>query len=102
MNTEILNKIREIKKEYEKDGFVILGVFGSFARGEEDSESDIDILYEMNDNFYNEFKGWEIYNEIDHIENEIKNKLNYKIDLVNKNALNEIGKKYILKEVIYV
>ncbi|MBP7552861.1 MAG: nucleotidyltransferase domain-containing protein [Spirochaetes bacterium] len=102
MNTDIIDKIREIKKEYEKEGFIILGVFGSYARGEESSESDIDILYEMSDSFYNKFKGWEIYNEIDKIENRIKSKLNYKIDLANKNALNEIGKQYILNEVIYV
>lgn len=102
MNDNILKKVREIKKEYEQQGFIILGIFGSYARGEETSESDIDILYEMSDSFYNKFKGWEIYSQIDRIENGIRSKLDTKIDLANKNALNDISKQYILNEVIYV
>jgi hypothetical protein len=34
--------------------------------------------------------------------NKIEAELHYKIDLANKNALTEIGKQYILNEVIYV
>lgn len=102
MNFDVLNKIKDIKKEYENEGFIILGIFGSFARDEDTSESDIDILYEMTDSFYNKFRGWEIYSKIEEIEESIERRINYKIDLANKNALNEIGKKYILNEVIYV
>lgn len=102
MKQELIKKIKDIKRKYEPEGFIILGVFGSYARGEETTQSDIDILYEMKDNFYNRFPGWNVYPVIEEIEKDIKNKLHCNIEIVNKNALNEIGKKYILPEVIYV
>jgi len=102
MNQEIISKIKKIKIKYETEGFIILGVFGSFARGEETKESDIDILYEMNNDFYNKYPGWEVYPIIEEIEKYIEKELKFKVDLANKNALNEIGKKYILPELIYV
>ena len=81
---------------------MILGVFGSYARGAENEKSDIDILFEMKDSFYNKFKGWDIYPVLEKIEKDIEHELNHKIDMTNKNALNQIGKKYILSEVVYV
>jgi uncharacterized protein len=102
MNETLINKIKTLKEKYEKEGFVILGVFGSYARGEEVEHSDIDMLFEIKDSFYNKFKGWDIYPVIEKIEKNIEQELNHKIDMTNKNALNEIGKKYILPEVVYV
>lgn len=41
----MLNILREYKREYsEKYGILEIGVFGSMARGEATSESDVDIL----------------------------------------------------------
>ncbi len=99
---EILNFLRENKQKYLIDGFIILGLFGSYVRGEETEESDIDILFEMTKTFYDKFPGWNAFPEIDKIKNELENKLGKKIDLTDKNALKKIGKKYILPEVNYV
>lgn len=38
----------------------------------------------------------------DKIENDIRQELKHKVDPANRNALTEIGHKYILPEVIYV
>jgi len=102
MNKDLIEKIRHLKNEYEKDGFIILGIFGSYARGDFKDNSDIDILYELKDNFYKRYPGFEIYTAIDKIEKRIQDELKRDVDLANKNALNEIGCKYILPEVIYV
>ena len=43
---EILQKLKELKLKYEAEGFEILGLFGSYARGEETESSD-SVLTEM-------------------------------------------------------
>ena len=45
MDKKILNIISTLKHKYEPEGFVIIGVFGSVARGDDREKSDIDILY---------------------------------------------------------
>jgi len=102
MNKTILNKITKLKKKYEPAGFIVLGFFGSYARGEETPESDIDILYEMTDKFYQKYPGWDIVPVLEDIEKDFAKSLGRKVDMANKNALNEIGEKYILPEVKYV
>jgi len=102
MEQDILQKIKNLKQKYEKDGFVIIGVFGSYARGEYNEDSDIDILYELKDVFYKRYPGFKIYPVLDQIEEEIHEELRHRVDLANVNALNEIGNKYILPEVVYV
>jgi predicted nucleotidyltransferase len=102
MNKEIYNKIKELKNKYEAEGFIILGIFGSYARGEETTASDIDILYELTDIFYSRYSGWNVFPEIDKINHDIEKNLGIKTDLADRNALNRVGKKYILPEVKYV
>ena len=49
---EILNKLKEIKPLYEKEGLEILGLFGSYAKDTQNEFSDIDIAYRLD---YNKF-----------------------------------------------
>jgi len=102
MDKQIIEKIKDMKRKYEPEGFVILGVFGSYARGEETAQSDIDILYEMKDDFYNRFSGWDAYSRIEDIREEIHQAIGWSVDLADKNGLKRVGKKYILPEVVYV
>ena len=102
MDKKLIRKIRTLKEKYEPEGFIILGVFGSYARGEETDTSDIDILYEMTDVFYSKYQGWDIFPVIEDIEKELKTALGKNIDLADKNALRKTGKKYILPEVVHV
>lgn len=102
MENEIIQKIQNLKMKYEKDGFIIIGVFGSFARGDFTTGSDIDILYELKDDFYKKYPGFKTFPVLDRIEEDIEKELKHKVDLANVNALNEIGNKYILPEVVYV
>ena len=102
MNHEIMEKLKIEKVNLEKEGFIIIGLFGSFARGEEKENSDIDILFELKDEFYQKFIGWAITSEIENYKIKLEKKFNRKVDLANKKALTKIGQKYILPELIYV
>ena len=72
MNSEIVSRIKKIKKKYSSRGFIILGIFGSYARNEETPESDIDILYEMTQKFYDKYPGWDVFPIIEEIEKYLK------------------------------
>lgn len=41
-------QVNELKTMYKKQGIIYLGLFGSFARGEESQQSDIDLLIDFN------------------------------------------------------
>ncbi|MFH1612611.1 MAG: nucleotidyltransferase domain-containing protein [bacterium] len=102
MNQELMKKIKDIKKKYEPEGFIIIGVFGSYVRNEQTHKSDIDILFEMNSNFIQKYSGWDVYVRIEEIKNEIHQIIGQFVDLADKNGLKRVGRKYILSEVVYV
>lgn len=92
-----LIKIEEILKEYkpvlaEKFKVKSVGIFGSFVRGEEKNESDIDILVD----FYEPI-GWEFID----LKLFLEEILGSEVDLVTINALKPQLKDKILKEVVY-
>ena len=71
-----------------------IGVFGSYARGEQREDSDIDILVE----FEKGYKTFDNYMELKFFLEEI---LTSKIDLVIKTAIRDEIKQNILSEVTY-
>jgi len=102
MNNEILKKIKRMKKELEPEGFIIIGYFGSYARGEETSGSDIDLLFEVKDSFISRHKGLQYFNRYSEIKEKIEHELSLSVDLADQDALGKTGKKYILPEVVHV
>ncbi|MBN2834547.1 MAG: nucleotidyltransferase domain-containing protein [Candidatus Delongbacteria bacterium] len=102
MNKVIFDSIKKIKPQYANEGFMILGVFGSYSRGDYNNHSDIDILYEITPEFIKTYGGFGSCSRIEKIKEELEDFLGHKIDLANKKALSDIGKKYILPEVEYV
>lgn len=72
-----------------------IGIFGSYARGENTAKSDMDILYNYKEKI----------SLLEHIRivNKLKEKLAIEIDLVTERALNPLLKQQILNEleVIY-
>ncbi|PHQ65925.1 MAG: nucleotidyltransferase [Sulfurimonas sp.] len=98
----ILDKIKSLKSTLENDGFIIDGVFGSYARGENTKDSDVDILYHLNDIFYKKYNGFIGFKKLDEIKEYISKSLGKKIDLAPKTNLSKTATKYILDEVIYV
>ena len=72
-----------------------VAVFGSFARGEETSESDIDLLVDF---------GNERLTLLDlvHIGDELESKLGRKVDLVTKRGLSPLLKPYIEQDLVLI
>lgn len=97
MSTEIeriLEKIRQVKPEMEKDYFVIeIGVFGSYARGDQTESSDIDILVDFR-------RGMTLFKLVD-FKDYLESLFEKNVDIVMKRALKPKLAKYILDEVIY-
>ncbi|MBI4652673.1 nucleotidyltransferase family protein [Candidatus Kuenenbacteria bacterium] len=71
-----------------------IGIFGSFARGEQRKGSDVDVLVE----FYTPVGFFEFIR----LENLLSRALRQKVDLVSKKAIKPAVKKKIFKEVKYV
>jgi len=44
---DILLKLKEIKPTYAQEGLILLGLFGSYAKGTETKYNDIDIAYKL-------------------------------------------------------
>ena len=99
---KIIEKLKLIKSKLEKEGFIIEGIFGSYARNQADENSDLDILYDVNNEFIKKYGGFGSFGRISEIKTELQNEFGVNIDLVVKTGLTRTGKKYILKDVVNV
>jgi predicted nucleotidyltransferase len=102
MNGDILGKLSELKRKYEPEGFIILGIFGSHARGDEDAGSDLDVLYTFNETARRKYPGLKFVELYARVRRDIAEVTSLEVDLAAREALSEIGRKYILPEVRYV
>ena len=89
----ILQILKQHKEElYKKYGVEEIGLFGSFARGEETDKSDIDILVE--------FKNPVSLLLVSSIEIYLSDLLGIRVDLVRKRNIRKELKDNILNEVV--
>jgi predicted nucleotidyltransferase len=95
---EIVSKLQELKPKYEQEGLILLGLFGSFARDNQNAFSDIDIAYKLDyDKFSQKYKdGFSKLLRIDDIKSELEHTFKTKIDFVP-----DTNKK-LLKDIVYV
>jgi len=93
--TDIVNLIRTEKTFLKNEfGVVAIGLFGSYAKGEQNADSDIDILVELKEPRFDWLAGLQIYME---------KKFGRIIELVRKSNL--VRSRFIErveKDVIYV
>ena len=94
---EILNYLKLHKNYYKKEfGIQFIGIFGSFAKGNANNNSDIDILYKIEKNRkLSIFKYLKIVKQLEDF-------FNRKIDLVREETLKPQIRKYIKKDINYV
>ena len=91
---DIKNKLEKYLPELvKKYPIKSLGIFGSYSRGEETEDSDIDLLVEFNGPI-----GMEVVDLVI----ELEALLEHKVDLVSKNAVQARMLPYVEKDLVYV
>lgn len=80
----------------EKYPLQTLGVFGSYSRGEETENSDLDIIYETLPNTY-----LNLHNYLS-LQKDLHQITHLKIDLVNRKYVNDVVWLTAQKDVVYV
>ena len=92
--TDIEVKLRSLKPELTKQFHVSrIGYFGSYAKGQQNENSDLDILVE-----FSEPVGWKFFT----LERFLEQSFGIPIDLVTKEALKDHMKTPILNQVQYI
>lgn len=91
---DIENKLQAIKPIL-ADKFHVssIGYFGSYSTGQQNDQSDLDLLVE-----FSQPVGWEFFT----LERFLEQSLGLRVDLVTRNALKEQIKESILKQVQYI
>ena len=90
----ILEKLRELKPELERKYPVVgIGVFGSYARGEANQESDIDIAVDIDGSMGLSFVA---------MADEIEAILGIKTDVIPIRSIKPEYLPYIEKDIVYV
>jgi hypothetical protein len=91
----ILTTIRSlkdlIKQNYKAE---IKGIFGSYVRGEQTSQSDVDVLVEFH-------TGADLFDFVG-LSQFLEERLNCKVDVVPLSSLREEIKPYVLREAVYL
>ena len=95
---DILNQLKKLKPIYEKEGLILLGLFGSYAKNTQTKFSDIDIAYKLDyDKFSKKYiGGFSKLLRIDDIKKELQDIFKKPIDFVPD------SNKVIMKDLIYV
>lgn len=91
----ILSTIRGNQKAIKSFGVKRIGLFGSFVREEQDSESDIDLLVEFD-------HGKKTFHNFIELSFFLEELFKARIELVTAEAVSPYLKPYIMKEVEYV
>lgn len=94
MNKQIIETIRKLKPELnEKFNVQEIALFGSFARNEENINSDLDILIKLNKPL-----GFRFVSLIHFLEKHLKEK----VDLVTDKAIKPSMRDQIIEEAIFI
>lgn len=97
----ILQQLKSMKNHYLPEGFVIEGLFGSYARDEADEDSDIDILIEAKPSFVERY-GIKSIERIEEIKKEMSSIFGISVDLADKTGMGKTAQKFIIDRTIYV
>lgn len=91
---DIEHKLQAIKPVLvEKFHVRSIGYFGSYSIGQQNDQSDLDLLVE-----FSQPVGWEFFS----LERFLEQSLGLRVDLVTRNALKDHIKESILKQVKYI
>ena len=91
--SEILRRLAQQRQAVQQLGVRRLGLFGSIARGEETSTSDVDVLVELERNSFDAYMDLKFF---------LEELLQRRVDLVLADTVKPRLRERILKETVYV
>lgn len=104
MNTKenILTYISLLNQNYEKQGFKIASLFGSYARGTQSNFSDIDLTYSIDHELFYKDDAFAKLSKIEEIKNELEKRFHTKVDLIPINTKNRLIQESLKNEQILI
>jgi predicted nucleotidyltransferase len=101
---KIIYILKTLKPQLKEEGVTLLGIFGSYARGEQVGASDVDLLYTIDDPkaFVQKHGGFGAFSRLEEIREMLSSKLGRKVDFVAKRGLNSATERYVLKDLMHV
>jgi len=102
MRQDLIEILARKKMELAADGFVVLGVYGSFVNDRETHETDMDVLFSVTEDFTERYRGFRFFQRIAFIKNELEEALLVRVDLCDREAVLELHRDYILGGVMNV
>jgi len=98
---DILDYITEIKPVFLQKGIRIVGLFGSFAKEDDNIYSDIDIAIKKNKNAFKNSNVYEYFEIINEVRSSIQKKFGRNVDIFDMDSISPF-KESISKELINV
>jgi predicted nucleotidyltransferase len=98
---DILSVVSELKPIYEKDGIILHGLFGSYAKGNETLYSDIDIAISKKKDILDKNSIYHYFDVVNRLKSDMKHHFHRGIDVFDLDSSSEL-KKTIENELIYV
>ncbi len=94
---DILDYLANNKELFQQKYSIIkIGIFGSFARNEQNDKSDIDIIIEM------PLDATQIFEKKQELREILKQTFHREIDICRERSIKPMFKKLILKDAVYV
>jgi predicted nucleotidyltransferase len=102
--SDVIEKLESLKPRLKEEGFEVVGLFGSFARGDFSDSSDVDILYTLINphEFVEKNGGFGAFTKIRETKEFLSDAFGRGVDFVDKSSLSRTGKKYILGDLLHV
>ena len=91
-------RLEDCKNELERLGVKRLGLFGSIARADFQSESDVDVLVEFSDEVVN----GDYYDRYHELLSFLQSRFGRRVDLVTEPGLKPAVRPYIERDLIHV
>jgi predicted nucleotidyltransferase len=99
--SSIITFLKDIKNELASDGISSIGLFGSFARGDANVYSDIDIAIKKESDYLDKRTAYDYFAEVSKIKSLLYKKFHRNSDIFDLDS-NSSMKNEIMKELIYV
>ncbi|MGM0623651.1 MAG: nucleotidyltransferase family protein [Campylobacterota bacterium] len=97
----IIRYLKELQSELQSKGIVQLALFGSYAKGEQNIYSDIDIAIKKDRDYFSSVSPYYYFELVNAIKDKIRTKFHKNTDIFDLDATSSF-KQTIEKELIYV